>query len=430
MADVFISYAREDSARASSIADALEAEGFSVFRDTEIPAGQTWADYIETKLKNSAAVLVLWSGRSIQSQWVREEARLGRDAGKLIPVQLDASLPPFGFGEVQAADLQTWAGDRADADWRRLVAAIRFAIDKNGKTPPQPQPQSQPTPRPPPAAPPAAQTASPSPMIPKAGSAFPSEIKPIWLIASGALGLLGLVIVLLLANAPQPPQGGAPGDGAAYAQAETNLAGLSAAVEQVVTQALEAEAAATAAATEAASHYERGAAAANAAFAGQYGFGSQRMPDGTLVAGELAAMMAGQWAAVGVASPLGVQFYGLYQQNTPTDYAMSGRAAAGTVVEDGAWSYSAASYRFSGTGSAQGRYVVTGQTQGPANGTGGAGMGVITYADGSRYVGEFRSVGSQDQGRYLKEGRGALYSPTGALIEAGRFANDAWAGEE
>lgn len=86
MADLFISYAREDSARASAIASALEAEGFSVFWDSEIPAGQTWADFIETKLRNSVAVLVLWSAHSIQSLWVREEARMGRDAGKLIPV--------------------------------------------------------------------------------------------------------------------------------------------------------------------------------------------------------------------------------------------------------------------------------------------------------------------------------------------------------
>jgi len=428
MADVFISYAREDSARVSSIAGALEADGFSVFRDSEIPAGQTWADYIETKLRNSAAVLVLWSEHSIQSQWVREEARLGRDAGKLIPVQLDASLPPFGFGEVQAADLQSWAGDRADAGWQRLVGAIRFAIEKNGKTAPPPRPVPQPTPRPPPAA----QTTSPTPTIPTAENASSSGIKPIWLIASGALGLVGLLVVLVAANAPQVGQGGVNQEGAGYSQTQTqtDLAGLSAGVEQVVKQALEAEAAATGAATEAASHYERGAAAANAAFAGQYGFGSQQMPDGTLVAGELASMMAGQWAAVGVASPNGVQFYGLYQQNTPTDYATSGRAVIGGAVADGSWAYSAASYRFSGTGSLQGRYVVSGHEQGPTNGTGGSGVGVITYPDGSRYVGEYRGVGAQDQGQYLKEGIGALYSPTGDLIEAGRYANDAWTAEE
>ena len=89
MTDVFISYAREDGAQAERIARGLEAMGLSVFWDNEIPPGQTWADYIETKLNQCAAAVVLWSEHSTKSQWVREEARMGRS--KLIPAKLDAS---------------------------------------------------------------------------------------------------------------------------------------------------------------------------------------------------------------------------------------------------------------------------------------------------------------------------------------------------
>jgi len=110
MADVFISYSREDRPRAEQVARGLAALGLEAFWDTEIPPGQTWADYIEGKLSQCKAVVVLWSEHSTKSQWVREEARMGRDKSKLIPAMLDGTPPPFGFGEVQAANLSTWRG--------------------------------------------------------------------------------------------------------------------------------------------------------------------------------------------------------------------------------------------------------------------------------------------------------------------------------
>src|SRR6476646_4713477 len=100
MADVFISYAREDRPRAEQVARGLAAVGLESFWDTDIPPGQTWADYIEGKLSQCKAVIVLWSEHSTKSQWVREEARMGRDKCVLIPVMIDASTPPFGFGEL------------------------------------------------------------------------------------------------------------------------------------------------------------------------------------------------------------------------------------------------------------------------------------------------------------------------------------------
>lgn len=136
MPDVFISYAREDNGRAEQVARALEAAGLDVFWDSEIPPGQTWADYIESKLTNCKAVIVLWSEHSTRSQWVREEARMGRDKGKLIPVMLDASTAPFGFGEVQAANLSSWTGEPNHPDWARTLSAVQGAVTSPGSAPP------------------------------------------------------------------------------------------------------------------------------------------------------------------------------------------------------------------------------------------------------------------------------------------------------
>jgi len=147
MPDIFLSYAREDSARADQIAQALQAAGLNVFWDNEIPPGQTWADYIETKLTQCRALIVLWSEHSTKSQWVREEARMGRDKGVLIPVMIDGSQPPFGFGEVQAANLADWNGDAADPRWRKLVAAVQAAENTERPTPRPMDPPRAPTPQ-------------------------------------------------------------------------------------------------------------------------------------------------------------------------------------------------------------------------------------------------------------------------------------------
>lgn len=140
MADVFIAYAREDSGKAAHVAQGLAALGVEAFWDKEIPPGQTWADYLEGKLTACKAVIVLWSEHSTTSQWVREEARMGREKSKLIPVLLDASQPPFGFGEVQAADLSRWNGDFAQPEWTRFVQAVQATVGAEPAAPPQPQP--------------------------------------------------------------------------------------------------------------------------------------------------------------------------------------------------------------------------------------------------------------------------------------------------
>jgi|CXWL01.1.fsa_nt_gi uncharacterized membrane protein YhaH (DUF805 family) len=143
MTDVFISYAREDRARADQIARALQATGLQCWWDSEIPPGQTWADFTEAKLDACKSVIVLWSANSIGSQWVREEARMGRDKGKLIPVILDGSTVPFGFGEVQAANLSAWRGETNHPDWARLARAVHHKV----------RGVDAPVPPPPPAAP-------------------------------------------------------------------------------------------------------------------------------------------------------------------------------------------------------------------------------------------------------------------------------------
>ncbi|MFX8354906.1 toll/interleukin-1 receptor domain-containing protein, partial [Acinetobacter baumannii] len=59
--DVFISYARSTESTARKLAEALRAEGFSVWRDDDLPPHRAYAEVIEERLRSAAAVVVLWS---------------------------------------------------------------------------------------------------------------------------------------------------------------------------------------------------------------------------------------------------------------------------------------------------------------------------------------------------------------------------------
>ena len=71
-------------------------------------------------------------GQFVRSAWVRDEAAEGRDAGKLVPVLIDAVKPPMGFRQYQTIDLTAWTGGK------RIVRLpdLLNAIDKVAKIAP------------------------------------------------------------------------------------------------------------------------------------------------------------------------------------------------------------------------------------------------------------------------------------------------------
>lgn len=77
---------------------------------------------------------------------------MGRDKGKLIPAMLDNSPAPFGFGEVQAANLAEWRGQPNHPDWVRFAGAVATAVRGANAAPAQaaaapPQPAVPPPPQ-------------------------------------------------------------------------------------------------------------------------------------------------------------------------------------------------------------------------------------------------------------------------------------------
>ncbi len=130
MADVFVSYKREDLERARIIIDALEAEGFSVWYDLESRADQSFYLEIDRELARAKAILVLWTSRSVRSEWVIAEADYALDVGTLISARLDDVKPPLRLRVQDILDLRSWHGDRSDPVWRRLIARVERLLDK------------------------------------------------------------------------------------------------------------------------------------------------------------------------------------------------------------------------------------------------------------------------------------------------------------
>src|SRR4029453_16924765 len=106
MADIFISYARQDQPVAKKLADAFATYGWSVFWDRQIPIGKTWDEIIELELTAARCVIVLWSHESVTHDWVRLEAEEALKRRVLFPVTIEEGVdPPLRFRLVQAAKL-------------------------------------------------------------------------------------------------------------------------------------------------------------------------------------------------------------------------------------------------------------------------------------------------------------------------------------
>jgi formylglycine-generating enzyme required for sulfatase activity len=129
MASIFLSYSRADRPKAQVVAEALTAEGFSVWWDKVLRAGQTYDEVTEGMLRDADVVVVLWSTVSVKSKWVRAEATLGQRTSVLIPAMIEEAERPIMFELTQSADLVGWGGDRNDPRWKEFVIDIRRAAE-------------------------------------------------------------------------------------------------------------------------------------------------------------------------------------------------------------------------------------------------------------------------------------------------------------
>jgi adenylate cyclase len=124
MADIFVSYARQDKARVAPLVAALEREGYSVWWDPAIAPGQEFDRQIAVELDAARAVIVVWTPVSVDSRWVRGEAREAADRGILVPVRFEAAKMPLDVRSLHTTDLDHWGENPTSVAFKDVLRAV------------------------------------------------------------------------------------------------------------------------------------------------------------------------------------------------------------------------------------------------------------------------------------------------------------------
>jgi TIR domain len=130
MSDIFISYAREDTANISSLVSALQANGWTVYWDQRMRGGAQFARELEKEIEAAKVVIVCWSPHTRSSDWVPEEAALAKRLNKLVPILLDGDLKNIALGYLTLSTvmLTTWPNPEKDPNFPQLVSQLGQAI--------------------------------------------------------------------------------------------------------------------------------------------------------------------------------------------------------------------------------------------------------------------------------------------------------------
>lgn len=135
MADIFISYKREERSQVERLATALRGLGFSVWFDASLSAGETFSDEIDREVRAAAVVLVCWSPAAAGSQWVKAEAQIGFSRSNLISARVagpDAFEPPVPFNSIHMEDLRAWVErpSARDPAWKSVLRRAGALTDR------------------------------------------------------------------------------------------------------------------------------------------------------------------------------------------------------------------------------------------------------------------------------------------------------------
>jgi len=109
---IFLSYAREDSALVTVIADFLAPLPIPVFLDTRsVRPGQEWRERVVDELEKATHVYVFWSKDAATSEWVAKEIKLALKGQKVvIPVIIDDTPLPHDVSRYMGIDVRFVAG--------------------------------------------------------------------------------------------------------------------------------------------------------------------------------------------------------------------------------------------------------------------------------------------------------------------------------
>jgi TIR domain len=105
MADVVLSYAREDVRRAQMLSQLLEDNGLTVWWDDRLVPGDEFRRVIEKEIEKAKSVIVLWSPNSVESNWVLGEAQTAYELNKLVPIKIGECKLPIEYRAIHTPDV-------------------------------------------------------------------------------------------------------------------------------------------------------------------------------------------------------------------------------------------------------------------------------------------------------------------------------------
>ena len=202
---------------------AVVQAGYSVWWDKDLPPHLSYGDVITQQIQEAKAAIVIWSGRAGSSQWVRAEADLAREHGKLIQASVDGTTPPLPFNQIQFVSIADWQGEADHPGWLKILESLRALCGPGGGAtaaptqPPVPAPSQPPVSIPPPpltqpsltqpplTQPPAAPTRPPAPFpAPRGGKSGSFVLIGIITLSVAALIAVGLLVLTRGKGTPAP----------------------------------------------------------------------------------------------------------------------------------------------------------------------------------------------------------------------------------
>jgi hypothetical protein len=122
VAEVFLSYSRDDRPVAQALAAELQRLGVDVWWDHDLLGGDDFRSRIAEILTRAPVAVVIWSRRSVQSQWVVGEASVAREKKILIPLNIDGCEPPVDFRPLHTVDFTAWIpGDQLPLAFQKAL---------------------------------------------------------------------------------------------------------------------------------------------------------------------------------------------------------------------------------------------------------------------------------------------------------------------
>jgi len=133
MADIFLSYKKEDRALVQRVSTSLNALGYTTWWDDRIVPTERWEPTVYQELGKARIVLVLWTSKSLSSAWVREEATRAARSKKLFSVRFEDCKIPEEFQSFQFYSVLNWKPGLPHPGWERIqtVLAERLAARRN-----------------------------------------------------------------------------------------------------------------------------------------------------------------------------------------------------------------------------------------------------------------------------------------------------------